>query len=109
MTRDDATSPVVGVLLLLPIAVSLALAVALWASAHETVLRSERQAAERAAWCTTYPDLEWPGAGECPPYGPRGWECELGEVATEALKCVPVNGTTSPDGYTLLPAGGGGS
>lgn len=101
--EDAGTSPVVGVLLMLPIAVSLALSVMLWAGAFEQAVDEQRKTAEVASWCSRHPDEEWPGERDCPSYGPRGWTCDPAEVFPEsALKCVPVDGDEDTSDYTVV-------
>lgn len=100
--RDAATSPVVGVLLMLPVAVTLALSLMLYLDAYSANVDAKRAATEKAAWCSRHPDRVWPGEGECPSLGPRGYSCEPGRVYGDVLKCVPFGGDEDPGNYTVI-------
>lgn len=100
--RDAATSPVVGVLLMLPVAVTLALSLMLYLDAYSANVDAKRRAAEKAAWCSRHPDRTWPGEGSCPSLGPRGYDCANARAFPEVLKCVPVDGDEDPGNYTVI-------
>lgn len=74
--EDAGTSPVVGVMLMLLVAMPTVLGIGMFLDSFERNLEVQREATERAAWCAEHPNREWPGEGECPDAGPRGFECE---------------------------------
>lgn len=108
--QDGGTSPVVGVLLMFPVVITLAVSVMLWAGAFEESVDAHRRAAEVASWCARNPDREHPGEMECPSYGPRGWSCDPADLYPEVvLKCVPVDSDESTGNYMVVKAGTNGT
>lgn len=100
-TTDEAASNMVAMLLGLGIVVTLFGPMWMLTDSIMGAMQTQREAADKAAWCARHPDRTWPGEGECPSAGPRGWDCEPASYH-DALKCVPVDATDDPDDYTLI-------
>lgn len=99
---DKGTSPVVGILMIIAIAMPTVLALGMYLDSFEANLEAQRRASEKAAWCAEHPNQEWPGPGECPDPGPRGWDCVPGQTNADTLKCVPRDADADPDDYLLI-------
>lgn len=103
--RDRGTSNVIGLLMAMGIVVSLMGPVYMLAGSIMDTTQAQREAAEKAAWCSRNPDQEWPGEGECPTLGPRAWTCTEGSTINRTLKCTPIDTPKEPDDYTILHTG----
>lgn len=103
--RDQAASNMVAMLLGLGIVVTLVGPMWMLTDSIMDAMNAQRQAADKASWCARHPDRPWPGEGECPDPGPRGWECEPADHYQDVLKCVAIDSDNEPYEYVVVHEG----